>query len=326
MVGYHTAMHYGPNSEFPPHQPLYHSLHLVSRTEVASGNMWFFAYVDGQGGEVTSTVTLPDSGVTTYLHMREPDGVYVGRMYLDHAVTCNKAYGLPDPPPVCAGTTYGWKTLDPVGQELGIDPSGNGEGAYIENPAPQLIAHAFAFRDGRTFATHYHYCGEPGEAPCNEAGHGALNDFGNPASVHETGDFERTTVLTYRHAFGAGVYLRGVPVSQAVTVGTETFTTTDTYNDSGFLMTRDVFGIATTYAPTSAGQVASLTDARQFTTTLTWDWGVRATTVTPEYTVQRTVNPDGTVQSVTQNGATTTFEYDALGRQTRIHPPVGHDT
>ena len=145
--------------------------------------------------------------------------------------------------------------------------------------------------------------------------------------MHETGDFQRTTELTYRHTFGSGVYLRGVPVSQSVTIGAETFTTTDTYNDRGFLLARDVFGIVTTYAPIEAtGQLASLTNARQFTTTLTWDWGVRADAATPAHTIHRVINPDGTVQAVTQNGATTTFEYDALGRQIRIHPPVGNDT
>ncbi len=142
----------------------------------------------------------------------------------------------------------------------------------------------------------------------------------------ETGDFERTTALTYRHTFGSGVYLRGVPTSQAVTVGPETFITTDTHTDLGFLESRNQFGTVTTYAPTDAGNLASLTDARQHTSSLTYDWGVRKNTETPEYPIQREINPDGTVHSVTQNGGTTTFEYDVLGRQTRIHPPIGNDT
>ena len=167
VVGYQMAMHYGPNSEYPPHQPLYHSLHLMSRTEVASGATWSFTYVDGDGGEVTSRVTLPDSlGVQDYMHMRDPDGGYAGRRYLNSVVTCNRPPELPGPPAVCAGTTYGWKTLDAVGDALPMNPNGNGDGAYTEDPAPQLIGQVTAFRDGRTYDTLYHYCGEAGEPAC----------------------------------------------------------------------------------------------------------------------------------------------------------------
>ncbi len=196
------------------------------------------------------------------------------------------------------------------------------------DPYPVLLSQVKRSRQGPggapiEFIRQFWYCGQSGQPGCPTE---PTNDAGRPRLMAETGHFSRTTTVTYRHTFGDGVYLRGVPTSQAVSVGSETFTTTDTYSDLGFLSARDVFGVVTTYAPTGAGNLASVTDARQFTTALTWDWGVRKQTQTPEYTIQRTINPDGTIQSVTQNGVTTTFEYDALGRQTRIHPPIGLDT
>lgn len=45
---------------------------------------------------------------------------------------------------------------------------------------------------------------------------------------------------------------------------------------------------------------------------------------TPEYTISRSINSDGTVASETRRGFTTFFSYDALQRLTQTTPPVGN--
>jgi len=137
------------------------------------------------------------------------------------------------------------------------------------DPYPLLLSQVTRTRrnptgdPSRTYSRQFWYCGQPLQPGCPAE---PTNDAGRPLQMVETGDFVRTTALTYRHAFGAGVYLRGVPTSQAVTVGAETFTTTDTHTDLGFLESRNQFGTVTTYVPSGAGNLASLTDARQHTT------------------------------------------------------------
>ncbi len=66
-----------------------------------------------------------------------------------------------------------------------------------------------------------------------------------------------------------------------------------------------------------------VTDANGKTTGFTYDWGVRKNTITPAYTIARSVVASGLVTSVVRRGFTTTFGYDTLFRITSISPPAG---
>lgn len=157
-----------------------------------------------------------------------------------------------------------------------------------------------------------------------------LNDFGRPSSIVETGELIRITNFTYRYGFAP--YIVDRVASEVVSVGSESFTKTYDYDlASGFVTSRSIFGVPTTYTPTPGGNTETETDANGNTTRYTYDWGVMKEVFTPEYTsatLSRQINPGGTVASETrfQNGVpfTTSFVYDRLFRITETRPPLGN--
>ena len=84
-------------------------------------------------------------------------------------------------------------------------------------------------------------------------------------------------------------------------------------------------GIKTTFTPDAFGNVARLKNANNNTTQFSYFHGVLRNTTTPEYTLTRTINAEGTVASETQRGFTTRFEYDRLFRTTEVDPPIGNN-
>ena len=155
-----------------------------------------------------------------------------------------------------------------------------------------------------------------------------LNDYGQPWRITETGDYSRETVRVFRHDFPT--YIRGKLASETVTGGGESFTRSHGYNNQGFLTTRTVHGISTTYQPDAYGNVASETDATGFTVTTSGDRWVQTTTTTPKYVETRVLNPDGTVASRRRDAASgqpdggsgfsEAWLYDALGRAIEERP------
>ncbi len=156
-----------------------------------------------------------------------------------------------------------------------------------------------------------------------------LNDFGRPTTITETGELTRTTSRSYRYGFTP--YLIDRPASETVTIGTESFTKSFDYDlTNGFKTSQTIYGVPTTYTPTSQGDVATITDANGHTTRMTYDWALVKEVFTPEYTpatVTRVINPEGTVASETryQNGTPflTSFDYDRMFRVKRTDPAVG---
>jgi YD repeat-containing protein len=140
----------------------------------------------------------------------------------------------------------------------------------------------------------------------------------------------RTTSTAWREP-DAARFVVGLPLEQHVQVGTEHWQRHWFYTDIGFLekawdwfRVPEAAGHETTYAPDAYGNVASVTKGNNKTTTFSYAWGVVKNTTTPEYTVSREINPDGTVASETRAGRTTTFQYDPLERYfTQTQPPGG---
>ena len=161
-----------------------------------------------------------------------------------------------------------------------------------------IVASRTLLRGTRSFTTTYSY------SPDN------FKDYGNPQQIVEQGELSRTTMITYRHDFAR--YVKGRVASVAV----DGFTRSYSYNDQGFLTGQTIYGVDTQFAPDGAGNVASVTDANNRMTTFTYDSGVLKDTGTPEFTIGRTINADGTVASETVGIVTTSFTYDALGRLT----------
>ncbi|MDM8005910.1 MAG: Ig-like domain-containing protein [Phycisphaerae bacterium] len=203
--------------------------------------------------------------------------------------------------------SYGWVP----GATLGVvDPSIE---LATDNFTP-LLRNRVVTRGSRTWATDYYYRDTD------------FKDYGHPQRVTETGELIRSVDYTYKHDFTP--YVRGkvkkVTVTGNVTGVDEQYETTREYDvGTGFMTKETVYGLSTDYLPTDRGNVWTETDAQGHATTYSYLWATPSQIVTPEYTIARVINPDGTIQSETRRGYTTTFQYDALGRESLRQPPGG---
>jgi YD repeat-containing protein len=150
--------------------------------------------------------------------------------------------------------------------------------------------------------------------------------YGNPGSVEETtiigGESSRVRNLTYYNDESRWI-IGKLEDEEIVGVGL----IDRTFGAKGELLNESRFGVDTGYTYTTAGDVATVTNARGKTTTYEdYYRGIPRHEVQPENVViTRVVNPAGTIASVT-NGRqfTTGYSYDGLSRVTRIEPPRGN--
>jgi len=159
-------------------------------------------------------------------------------------------------------------------------------------------------------------------------------DFHNPSRIEEAGESDttsRTTARTFLHTTNApfsGPYLLGMLTQETVSVGDQSFTKSwDPSPANGFIRSETIYGITTTFTPTpdNLGNVGTATNANNKTTSFTYEWGRVKNTNTPEYLIERTINPDGTVATEKSGDRTTAYVYDALSRIKEVHPPAGGD-
>jgi len=159
----------------------------------------------------------------------------------------------------------------------------------------------------------------------------SYGDFHMPYQIEETGQLSRTTYREFRHSTNApydAPYIVGLPTVERITSNSQTFETLlDPDPANGFVRSETRYGITTTFTPTQdqRGNIWKATNANNKTTSFTYDWGRVKNTSTPEYLIERTINPDGTVASEKNGGRETTYTYDDLSRITMIHPPAGGD-
>lgn len=156
-----------------------------------------------------------------------------------------------------------------------------------------------------------------------------FGDFHQPNRTDETGNTTRRTERSFDYSFVP--YIKAKVSSESVESPFDStpFVITRSFDDNtGFLDSETRYGITTTYHRDGAGNVGLVRDAHgpAHDTTMTYEWGRLKDTSTPEYSITRTINHDGTVASQTRNGSTTTFGYDALGRLKTETPALGHST
>lgn len=166
------------------------------------------------------------------------------------------------------------------------------------SPDDALLPSAVAVTEsGRTYTRSYEY--EPAR----------FNHFGQPVAVTDEGDFTRTTVFDYQGFVGAPL-VADKPVAATV----DGMTTSVTYDDvTGFVTSRTDAGVTTTFEPDEEGNVGTRTVGGVQTTTFAHNWGVVSGAAGPGSTVVLTVNPDGSVASVAQDGYLTQHTYDPAG-------------
>lgn len=160
----------------------------------------------------------------------------------------------------------------------------------------------------------------------------SLHDaYGNPGRIEETCSLvdcpSRVTTKTYLN--DRTQWLIGLPLVDTIdTVGS----ITRTYFPSGLLKSVDEYGVPTSYTYTAAGDVASVTNARGFTSTYSNYFRGTAQSetsqVSPTQTISvtRVVNPTGTIASITDGrGITRSFTYDSMNRLATIDFPLNAD-
>jgi YD repeat-containing protein len=176
-----------------------------------------------------------------------------------------------------------------------------------------LVTQRQLTRGSQTWTTTLHY----------NAAH--YNDYGQAWQTVETGD-AGTRISTKTFQYGFTPWIANRVASASVQVGSEGTSSSSTYNlATGFVTASQQGGVTTTFAPTAQGNVGSTTDAHGHTTSLTYSWGVVATTTTPLLSTSRAINQDGSVANETvgtgPSALTTTYAYDLLGRLTLERRP-----
>ena len=180
------------------------------------------------------------------------------------------------------------------------------------NPVSALLpSTAWATREGRTYTRTYGYDTV------------RFNNFGQPSTVSESGEFTHTTTLAYQ-GFSGPTYLGDRPVSATVdgVAGSLVYDP-----DTGFVTSRTAAGdVTTNFTPDAYGNVHVQVVGGTQQTTFDHLWGVVNTITAPQSTVTLAVNPDGSVATASENGHTTSYGYDGAGRLTSVQPPVGYAT
>jgi YD repeat-containing protein len=162
-----------------------------------------------------------------------------------------------------------------------------------------------------------------------------LGGFHNLSGTTESSAGQnRITTYTYRNYgypyWSSGLFLLGRLQSEQVQVGSDTWVRRWTYDGSGFAIeardwasVSENLPIVTTYTRDPQGNVATMKMGSGEPTSYVHQYGRIRQIRTPEHTTQRVINADGTLQSDTQAGRTTTYAHDALGRLVTLQPPGG---
>ncbi len=162
--------------------------------------------------------------------------------------------------------------------------------------------------------------------------------YGNPGGIYEKSNIvtqlSRQTLFTYRNDVSR--WILGLPLTETyqtvqspedaspITVGQ----VTRTYYSHGKLQTEHRFGVVTEFRYTTAGDLASVEDARGFDREYSnYRRGIARREELPESVVLlREVNATGTLQSETNGrGFTTSYTYDSLNRLNGIDYPTNAD-
>jgi len=263
---------------------------VTGGTDIPTGT-WTFGFEEATEEDAQregkGRVTMPDGRVLRFAHEYDVDGATFGRRWNLKSKT------------LTAGTSTASVTREfvslPVSQSLGL----------------KVVSKEVIVQDGRSYETSYVY---------------DADDFGDYHRPHQikasSGRAERITTRTYQHL--SSPYVKGLMTSETIAVGNKSTTSSFTYSSStGFMTSQTVAGSATVFTPSTQGNRASSTDARNKTTNVTYQRGVVKNIDTPEYLIERDVRRDGAITSETRNGEATNFEYDDLGRPTRVAPPTG---
>jgi YD repeat-containing protein len=298
---------------------------VTSRTTEAAGTTigtWTFAY--GQGAAANETVVTTPCGVETYRYL----GVGTAGPFnaWRAGVLAERTTAEPGGP-VLEREELTWSALDAISPDA-IPPVPGGSDGDPAIYVPRLVERRVT-RGPQSWRTAFDF----------HLADGRFNDYGRPWRVRAY-DESDVTYRAVETSFDYGFlqspqYPYVLPVASVTEwLGTESAATTFAYDLlTGFVTSTTVRGVTTTFTRTSRGNVASVRDAANRTTTIEYSWAV-ASVITPPAvspvaapTITRGVSSHSLVTwervGPAIGGLTTTFEYDAAGRLTSVTPPGG---
>lgn len=181
-----------------------------------------------------------------------------------------------------------------------------------------VLEEVYHYREGRSVSTTY----------SNYTGYGQPQTMTETPTVTSHAD----RVTTYTYSNDATNWLLGLVTEEVVSLPTaapvSSWTIERTFDTVGNLLSDDRYGVETTYTYTAEGDINTITDDNNNTTTLSnYHRGIAQQENQPEsITIYRTVNSTGTLDSVTNGrGHTTSFTWDNLNRLTEIDYPINAD-
>ena len=161
-----------------------------------------------------------------------------------------------------------------------------------------------------------------------------FNSYGDPQAVVETstttGASNREKSYVYSNDPSRWI-LRLVleeEITRVTDAPVDTWLNEYTYDTNGNLLTESKLGVLTTYTYTTEGDVSTVTDANNNTTTYSnYYRGTARSELLPEgVSISRTVNDSGTLASVTDpRGYVYSYSWDGLNRLTGIDYPINAD-
>jgi YD repeat-containing protein len=182
-----------------------------------------------------------------------------------------------------------------------------------------LLSEKTITRDGRTYTTTYEL----------------YDKYGNPGTVKETGDSRRVTTYTNYFEDTVQNIVKGKPGKVRITgdsgygvyyPGSYDFDYQYNAGDGSVKQVKK-YGIHTDYTYWGGGNLQSKTDAEGNLTLYEWSNGLVSKITTPQYVIDKVINPNGTVASKTNGrGHSTGFTYDANLRLKSVTPPIGNVT
>lgn len=151
-----------------------------------------------------------------------------------------------------------------------------------------------------------------------------FDELGNPGTVRASSNTTAQTDLVAHHTYlnDSSRWLIGLPLTVTLE---DVGSISNSYDARGNKLSETRFGVTTSYTYTAEGDLATRTDATG--ATVTYSDHYRSTPrreVLPDgVTLQRTVNPTGTIASqINGRGFQKTFTHDALNRLVRIDYPT----
>ncbi len=270
---------------------------VTGGTDIHSGT-WNFSYFQGTDNEYT-IITDPCNRTIKYRHYGYNSGLSNGNIWKLGLIRSKEIVGQET-------TTYAWTNSSLISYDDYVVSTWRDDAIYVPFMASQAIV-----RDGMTYTTSY----------------SSYDNYGNPKVVTETGDKTRMRSLTYWYSTAKNIVKYKIKTETVRGSYPGTFTTTYTYDsNTGDVTSIDRYGVQTWFTYYLNGNLKTEKDANYKMTTYYWNNGRVSKVVTPEFTVNRSINVIGTVAWQDDGrGNKTYYSYDGNLRLTEINPPLGNN-